>query len=111
MSQKAEHRAGFTENRPDSSLGIASTDRGASQPDLRLTSFVGHTRWRLLHTERIAPMSRRIATHRRHSGIAARRARTRFRFAWERCEERTLLSTFTVTTTDDNGDNVNPTPG
>jgi predicted outer membrane repeat protein len=37
--------------------------------------------------------------------------RNRFRFGWERCEERTLLSTFNVTSTLDNGDNTNPIPG
>jgi hypothetical protein len=34
-----------------------------------------------------------------------------FRFGWERCEERTLLSTFNVTNALDNGDNTNPLPG
>jgi predicted transposase YbfD/YdcC len=43
MSQKAEHRDKFTENRPDSAWGMASPDRSVSQSELQQTSFVDHT--------------------------------------------------------------------
>jgi hypothetical protein len=42
--------------------------------------------------------------------MSAARRRFRLDFEWERVEERTLLSIFTVTNTADNGDNVNPVP-
>jgi uncharacterized delta-60 repeat protein/CSLREA domain-containing protein len=55
-------------------------------------------------------MNRKALFRRRNRQSAARRARAGFRFGWERFEERTLLSTFTVTSTLDNGDNLNPDP-